>query len=380
MSEPRHPPIIPSYGAGALADLSASVAASLGIPGFQNVLGLPPADRACLLVVDGLGWEQLRDHPAAAPFLSELSRSARSITAGFPATTVTSMASLCTAQPPGRHGMLGYQVLVPGTGRLLNGLRWDSRVDPVSWQPRPTIYERATAAGVAAFHCAQGSFRGTGLTAALMRGAEFLAADTMGALAARSSAALAGAGRALATVYHGDLDGTGHVFGVGSDAWVYQLAHVDRLAEQLAAALPAGSSLYVTGDHGMVDVGPDDRIDVDAVAALREGVAVLGGEPRARHVYARPGAAADVLAVWRDVLGDRAWVLPRDEAVKEGWFGPVDAAFTERIGDVIAAPAGNTAIIASKAEPRETALFGMHGSLAPSDQLVPALSYTAPLW
>ena len=86
MSEPRHPPIIPSYGAGALADLSASVAASLGIPGFQNVLGLPPADRACLLVVDGLGWEQLRDHPAAAPFLSELSRSARSITAGFPAT------------------------------------------------------------------------------------------------------------------------------------------------------------------------------------------------------------------------------------------------------------------------------------------------------
>jgi hypothetical protein len=97
-------------------------------------------------------------------------------------------------------------------------------------------------------------------------------------------------------------------------------------------------------------------------------------------VYARPGAAADVLAVWREVLGDRAWVLPRDEAIKEGWFGPVDAVFTERIGDVIAAPAGNTAIIASKAEPRETALFGMHGSLAPSDQLVPALSYTAPLW
>jgi hypothetical protein len=77
------------------------------------------------------------------------------------------------------------------------------------------------------------------------------------------------------------------------------------------------------------------------------------------------------------VLGDRAWVLSRDEAIKEGWFGPVDAAMTDRIGDVVAAPAGSMAIVATKAEPRESALFGMHGSLTSHEQLVPALSYTA---
>jgi len=373
--EPRQNPIVPSYGAGALADLSASVAASVGIPGYQNVLGFAPSRRACVLVVDGLGWEQLRDHPAAAPFLSELASNARPITAGFPATTVTSLASLCTGSPPGQHGMLGYQVLEPGEGRLLNGLRWDSRVDPRTWQPRRTIYQRAADAGVAAFHVAQGSFRGTGLTKALMRGAEYLAADSMGALAARAAAALAGNPRVFLMVYHGDLDGTGHVFGVGSDAWRNQLAHVDKLAEQLAGGLPPGCPMYITADHGMVDVGPDDRVDVDAVAELRAGVALLGGEPRARHVYARPGATADVLAAWREVLGDRAWVLPRDEAIKEGWFGPVDGELAERIGDVIAAPAGTTAIVATHAEPRESALFGMHGSLTPSEQLVPGLVF-----
>jgi hypothetical protein len=376
--EPRHPPIVPSYGGASLPDLSASVAASVGIPDFHNVLGVESTRRACILLVDGLGWELLRDHPAAAPFLSELARNSRPITAGFPATTVTSLSSLCTGLPPGQHGMLGYQVLVPWEGRLLNGLRWDSRVDPLRWQPHPTVYERAVSAGVAAFHVAQGSFRGTGMTTALMRGAEYLAADSMGALAARAAAALAENGRALVSVYHGDLDGTGHVFGVGSDAWSKQLAHVDKLAEHLAGELPPGTSLYVTGDHGMVDVGPEDRVDVDAIAALRDGVAVLGGEPRARHVYTRAGAASDVLATWREVLGDRAWVLPRDEAIKEGWFGPVDDAMIDRIGDVIAAPAGNTAIVASRAEPRETALFGMHGSLTPSDQLVPALVFPAP--
>src|ERR1700722_2697578 len=72
--EPRHPPIVPSYGTATLADLSSSILASLdpAAPPEQNVLGLAPAQRACLLIVDGLGWELLRAHPAVAPFLSEL--------------------------------------------------------------------------------------------------------------------------------------------------------------------------------------------------------------------------------------------------------------------------------------------------------------------
>jgi len=374
--EPRHSPIVPSYGIATLADLSESILASLDpqAPPEQNVLGLPPTQRACLLIVDGLGWELLRDHPAAAPFLSELARNSKPITSGFPATTVTSLGSICTGRPPGQHGMLGYKVLVPGEDILLNALRWDSRVDPRQWQPLPTIYERAVAAGIVAVHVAQGAFRGTGLTVAAMRGASYRPADSMGALAAQGAAAVAEAGRAFVTVYHGDLDNTGHMFGVGSDAWYNQLAHVDKLAEQLAGALPPETILYVTADHGMLDVGPEDRIDVDEMPELRAGLAVLGGEARARHLYARLGAAGDVLATWREVLADRAWVMARDEAIKEGWFGPVDPAMADRIGDVVVAPVGSLAIVATKAEPRESALLGMHGSLTSADQLVPALT------
>jgi type I phosphodiesterase/nucleotide pyrophosphatase len=378
--EPRHLPIVPSYGSAALADLSSSMLASLdpeAAAPAQNVLGLPPVRRACLLIVDGLGWELLRGHPAAAPFLSELARNSRPITAGFPSTTVTSLGSICTGRPPGQHGILGYQVAIPGENRLLNGLRWDAKVDPRQWQPLPTIYERATAAGIAAVHVAQGSFRGTGLTVATMRGADFHPADSMGALAARAAAALRENDRAFVTVYHGDLDGTGHVFGVASEAWYNQLAHVDKLAEQLAGALPSGAMMYVTADHGMVDISAEDKLDVDARPELRSGLALLGGEPRARHLYARRGAAADILSTWREVLGDRAWVLSRDEAISEGWFGPVDAAMTSRIGDVVAAATGTLALVATEAEPRESRLFGMHGSLTPAEQLVPALSYTA---
>jgi hypothetical protein len=371
--EPRIAPLVPSYGSGTLAELGASILASVGGSG-TNVLGLPEARRVCLLIVDGLGWELLRAHPAAAPFLSELAMNARPLTAGFPATTVTSLTTLGTGRPPGQHGALGYQVVIPGENRLLNGLRWDDRIDPAQWQPLPTIYERAVAADIAAYYVASRAFRRSGLTRAAMRGARYRPADSMGALAGEAALALNDSENAIVTVYHGDLDATGHAFGVWSEAWYYQLTHVDKLAEQIAGALPDSTALYVTADHGMVDVPPEDRIDVDIVLEMRHGVALLGGEGRARHVYARPGAAADVLATWREILGNRAWVASRDEAIKEGWFGPVDPGMAPRIGDVVAAPTRNWAIVATETEPRESALVGMHGSLAAADQLIPMLT------
>jgi Type I phosphodiesterase / nucleotide pyrophosphatase len=381
--EPRTSPIVPSYGESSLADLSASVLASLTRDAAGNVLGLPEADRACLLIIDGLGIELLSSHQAAAPFLAELAFNSRPLTAGFPSTTVTSVASLGTGQPPAAHGMFGYQVLIPGTGRLLNGLHWPSDIDPVSWQTQPTVFDRAVEAGLAAVHVSPGAYEKSGLTRAALRGARYRASDSLGALAALTADALAESDRVLVGAYHGDLDATGHRYGVSSAAWSHQLAHVDKLAEQIASSMPYGAVMYVTADHGMVDVGPDDRIDADSpeYAALRDGVAVLGGEPRARHVYAEPGAAADVLATWREVLGEHAWVMSREEAVKDGWFGPpgagVDDALALRIGDVVAACAGGTAVIASKAEPLESSLIGMHGSLTPAEQLVPMLVFNS---
>ena len=128
----------------------------------------------------------------------------------------------------------------------------------------------------------------------------------------------------------------------------------------------------------MVDVGPADRIDADTTPGLLDGVALLGGEPRARHVYAVPGAAADVLQAWQAIVGSRAWVLSREEAIEAGWFGPVEPWLAGRIGDVVAAPAGSCAVIASKAEGLESSLIGMHGSLTSADQLVPLLRLGLP--
>lgn len=373
---------VPEYGAGSLADLLPTLAAGMGVPGTTaSIPELTAADRACVFLVDGLGWEQLKAHPDEAPYLTALLASSRGgtgrpITAGYPATTATSLASVGTGLPPGAHGLPGYTVRNPETEELMNQLRWQPWTSPRVWQPYPTIFQLADKAGVHTAQVTSPVFQNTPLTQIALSGGTFhgrlAGEDRMDVAAAQ----LAAGDRALIYTYYSELDGAGHRFGVDSDAWRGQLMHVDRLVQRLAEQLPPRTALYVTADHGMIDIPFDEqhRIDFDEDWELRAGVALLGGEGRARHVYAVPGAQSDVLTCWREVLGEQFWIASRDEAIEAGWFGPhVDERVYARIGDVVAAACDDVLIIASEREPKESAMVGNHGSMAPSEQLVPLL-------
>ncbi|GGO80148.1 alkaline phosphatase family protein [Nonomuraea cavernae] len=365
-------PLIPAYGGSSLADLPRSLLAALGLD-EHNVLGIEPARSICLFLVDGLGAELLRAHADVAPFLAAAGRT--TLTAGFPATTVTSLGSLGTGLTPGEHGMMGLMLAVPGTGHLFNCLRWtlpDKMVmDPLAWQPATTVFQRAAAAGITASYVAPSAFEDSGLTKAVHRGVRFLGADPIEERVARVREALHEA-PAYVVVYYGDLDAVGHMTGWGSDAWLTQLAIVDQMAERLAQTLPGGSALYVTADHGMVNAS--DKIEVDAEPALTRGVALLGGEARARHIYTEEGAAGEVLDAWRETLAGRAWVVSRQEAVESGWFGPtVRAEWLPRIGDVLAVPYTDLALTAPTVHKIEAVFTGYHGSMTAAEQYVPLL-------
>ncbi|MFJ1756300.1 alkaline phosphatase family protein [Kitasatospora sp. NPDC088134] len=364
----------PRYGSAALSDLLPTLAAGLGVPGFHGTLPLEPADRVCVFLVDGLGWELIRANPDWAPFLTSLMPGGTPITAGFPSTTATSLASVGTGLPPGRHGLVGYTVRIPENGRLMNQLRWNPPVDPHAWQPYPTVFEQAHLAGVATAQVSSPLFASTPLTRVALSGGTFLGRTTAEERMDRAAAWLAEHDRALVYTYLSELDAAGHRFGVDSDEWRLTLSLVDRMARRLAEQLPPRSALYVTADHGMIDIAPENRIDFDEDWELSAGVALLGGEGRARHVYAHPGAAGDVYAVWSEVLGEQMWVATREQAVAAGWFGPeVDERVLPRIGDVVAAARDDVAIVATRSEPGESQMIGLHGSMTPVEQLVPLL-------
>ena len=367
----------PAYGRRSLGDVVPAVARALGAaPDLwqdrPSELLLPDAPAYVIFLVDGLGARLLERYAHAAPFLAALADGQAAGTAGVPSTTATSLTSLGTALTPGAHGMVGFTSRVPGTDRLLNALFWDKRIDPLEWQPHPTAFTRLAADGVSVTVVNKREFEGSGLTRAAHRGAEFVGADRVGERIAAVVAA-ASIRPSLTYVYDGDLDWTGHRYGVSSSHWLQQLAMVDAEAEQLAESLPVGARLVVVADHGMVDSPAASRTDVDEHPELRDGVALLGGEARFRHLYCRGGGVLDVLATWRGFLGDRAEVLTRDEAVGRGWFGPALPGMLPRIGDVVVASRGDAGIFSSVDFRYETSLVGLHGSLTPAEMLIPVL-------
>jgi hypothetical protein len=327
-----------------------------------------------VLLVDGLGADLLRAHADLAPTLASLSRPVGDLSAPCPSTTPVSLATLGTGLPPGSHGILGFVTDIPGEDRTLNHIQWADDPDPDVWQSRRTVFEQAQAAGVAATAVGPYAYAGSGLTRAAYRGATYTGVVSHGDLSALALRSLAATPRSLVYGYIPELDLTGHVRGVDSPSWRAQLGLIDRLVEQLVAGLPDDAALLVTADHGMLDVPGETRFDLDGESDLADGVRVLAGEPRARYVHAQPGAEDDVLSRWREVLGDRAWVASRDEAVASGVFGPVDDALAARIGDVVALARGSWALVTPEQEPGPSRLAAYHGSLTATELAIPLLA------
>lgn len=358
-----------------LADVLPAAAAAL-TPGRGPAGLLPRAGRVVVLLVDGLGDQLLSASSGHAPFLRRLRGQPHSatLTSGFPSTTATSLGMLGTGLPPGSHGLVGLEVLDPDRDQLFNELMWDPQVDPYAWQPEPTIFEQVVAAGPEVTRIGPAYFDGSGLTEAVQRGGRFVAARS---LEERVDAAIAAARRsrnALVYVYWGDLDKIGHEQGCRSWNWTGELERVDSCAQALAAGLPAGSLLVVTADHGMVDVPFENRIDLVDEPDLLAGVRHVGGEPRSLQLYCRAGAADDVAATWQARLGEQMTVVTREQAVAEGWFGPVRPHVLPRIGDVVTAAVGPVAVVNSRtARPQVLRLLGLHGSRTSVETEIPLL-------
>lgn len=375
-------PPAPRYGEASVADLLPSVLTGLGVPGHADVLGLGPLERVVVLVVDGLGWSDLRTHGEVAPTLAE--HATRRLDAVFPATTAASLSSIATGRPPGEHGLVGYATALRGEEQPFNLLHWrvglqaggrDVRdeIVPERFQPDATAFERAVAGGVATSVLLSPDFVDSGLTRAALRGGRIMVVEELsGALEAAAQAATGPAPR-LVYAYHGAVDREGHHHGPGSPQWREALAATDEALAGAAGAMPPGTTVLVTADHGMVPAPASEVVELADRPALAEGVRVLAGEPRMRHVFTLPGRTDDVADRWRDALGDRARVLQRAEAIERGLFGPVVLPRVRPlIGDVLAIARRGT-LVHRDVDPRGGRLAGHHGALDRTEIEVPLI-------
>ena len=78
------------------------------------------AHQVVLLVIDGLGWNQLVSRQHLAPVLA--ASQGQPITTVAPTTTAAALTSITTGAPPGDHGVVGYRIRTGGETLNVSGV------------------------------------------------------------------------------------------------------------------------------------------------------------------------------------------------------------------------------------------------------------------
>jgi type I phosphodiesterase/nucleotide pyrophosphatase len=312
-------------------------------------------ERIAVVLLDGLG-RHLLDPYAQHPLLRRLASAGElvPVAAQFPSTTTAELTTLYTGRPVGDHGLYEWQVYEPALDAVILPLPWllagrdheQPALDPTDILPRPTLFERLAAAGI----------RCTALQPDRIWPSRYGAAALAGALVvpfkgvADGAAALARelARPGLAYLYWDGIDYAGHLHGPASEAFAAATRKALDAVAQAAAALPAGTMLVLTADHGQIEVDAD-RLDYLDVAwpeltehlrrDRRDRALPPAGSARDCFLHVRPGAADVVAAELAGRLEARAEVRTVASLVSEGVFGTVGPRLGARLADVCVLPA-----------------------------------------
>ncbi len=358
-------PTLPAFGSGCITDVMPYL-----LRGSRGTGRLPieigTTSKRVLLVLDGLGWDQLQNRQAVAPTMHAMAGGP--ITTVAPSTTATALTSLTTSLTPGEHGVVGYRMVVDG--QVLNTLRWGSPETPDARRQMPPDvlqpYEPFQGQDVPLV--SKADFRRSGFSAAHLRGAHLVGYRTTATLVHEIARELR-EGAEFVYAYYDGVDKVSHEYGFGT-VFDSEVGFADQLVSDVIAAVPAGTEVVVTADHGQVDCG-------DNVIHLHEDVdrlvSGLSGEGRFRWLHCEPGGIDELAAAAEEHHGDTAWVFTRQQMFDEGWFGPVIRRGVEdRFGDVALCPFEPVAYF----DPADTGpfeLIGRHGSLTDAEMLVPLL-------
>ena len=374
-----------------------------------------------MVLVDGLGWQMLRECAGHTPNLRRLLADSDYLHTCAPSTTAAALTTLATGVYPGAHAMVGYAVRdpllrghlgaghVPKAGDVFDLITFkNSSHDPLAWQSVPTLIERANAKAKAgcgpqlgAVSIGRSKFAGSGLSLAAWRGFKHIGVDALDQRPYQAYRAIK-EGAKLVYLYVGELDHAGHNHGWHSDKWLQALEALDAMVGQLFRRLPTGTRIVLTADHGMVDTDRHHRIDLAKEKELAKDVVAVAGESRFLQLYVaddvasasaagspglgvagprgvcgvvenngREELAQSVAKRWAEFLGDRAIWVGTDPAPL---MGPLSPGARAAVGDVLVALNDNWTVVDSRVQSfHATQLIGVHGSLTPVELEVPLI-------
>jgi predicted AlkP superfamily pyrophosphatase or phosphodiesterase len=358
---------------GRLSDVFISALGS--ITGKSNRLGFGKSSKVCVILVDGLGSENLRAAGGHAPFLNSALKGSKSINTVFPSTTASAITSFGTAKSPSEHGVLGYSVFdreAQVVRNLLTG--WDAEFVPSDFQGDISVSQLALEYGVRSYTVGPAEYAESGFTKLNMSAATYVPARTFDERIEATREILSGKQSSLTYLYFPELDSIAHSHGVASAEWLQKIEDLDSAIKNLANNLPRDSGLLVTADHGIVDVPRANQIMLDKID-LAELIAV-SGDPRNTFLYFSPGTDIAVTKIkLEEELTGRVIVATVDELKSAGWLGQ-EISNAEYLPDLYLLSTGAHACYHRDfCKPQSLRMIGQHGSISQAELSVPLLRF-----
>lgn len=351
--------------------------ALLASQGLSNPLDFKPCSRIVVVLVDGLGVEQIRQRAGHAPWLASLLNAGTIGHSVFPATTSANIGSFGTGLWPGEHGLIGHLVWDRKHDERMNLLvGWNERTDPLVWQPHDTVAEQAQSQGIAVNVVTASEYRSTPFTAATMRGATFNTAEKW---SERFDVALEILNRkpsSITYLYIPELDKYGHKHGWSSSGYATMLEDLDVALRSFVSRQPKGTGIVITADHGMIETTKDKQLVLDDLLDKGGHTQFYGGDTRAGFVYLDDASSVPEVLQNLKPYGYAYDAVPTLDAIRAGLFGPIGEQAKSRLPELLLLAKGNYTLYHSKYfKPRSFEMIAHHGSLSPSETRVPIIKF-----
>lgn len=355
----------------------------------------PQVQKVVVIFVDSFGWEFWQAYGSrfrATRHVMERG-TLTPISALFPSTTAGSVSTMNLGVLPAAHALYEWNIYIPAYGEVIQSLAFTplgrhpqdacraKGYDPVKLvEVHETVHQRLGRHGVRSVQFAHRSYAGSAYNTVASAGAQIVRHSTLAeGLVQLKEALSATTGKAVLSFYWAAIDSIAHVHGPGPSYHAAEIASFWRTFDEVFCDVASPDTLYLfTADHGHV------YADARATIYLNERIPALAdylpvsptgnpiypnGSPRDVFLHLRPERVAEALQLLHRELDDVALILPMEEVLAEGLFGPgpISPELRRRLGDILILPYPGTFIWWREPGRLQNDFYGHHGGLSPEE-------------
>lgn len=342
---------LPDYNGGSIVNLMSSIASRFKVKmpyaQLKSLTGeeLKVSKNIVLLVIDGLGYEYLKNKPGS--FMNQNIRN--KITSVFLPTTACAVTTFVTGVPPQQHGLTGWFMNLKEIGIVSTTLLFRPRIGGQSFSERglemdkiiqeKSFFSKINTNSYAVYPSSIIDSDFTNTTTFKSKKVEYKDND-MGDLV----------NKILKTVkssknekyifgYWMDMDTTNHESGVTSKKSEKHFKKIDKQIKRLAEKLKGtNTTLIITADHGAINTPDEKIIKLEEHPKLKECLSLpLCGEGRVAYCYVHPAKIKVFENYIKTRLSPYCQMYKAEEIIKKnlyGLFKPTKKLF-DRIGDYV---------------------------------------------